>query len=458
MMFSDNVRLVRQIDTCLDEKVPIRLGINKKNELLRLIYEIVRRDNVSPAELWDRIEMGLLMEEGKGEIFHKIKRRLMRIRYPSAVQENEARLVPLEIVPDDKDCGGGDLSYKLRTIFVEKGVSGLEWTKNLLLNFPGAKVIEIKTLKEGAGLLNEKDPVKRYNKRREVLFLVRNKDSFIKACPCTREYKRCGYLVLNIGFGCPMDCAYCYLQLYSNAHGLVLPANIEEYYSHIRDLDRKVKQRTRVGTGEFTDSLALDRYTGYSSLLIPFFRKTKNLVLELKTKAGDIENVLGQEPHGNAVISWSMNAEKIAENYEKGGVSINERLSAACMAAERGYKIGFHFDPIVYYNGWEDAYRKVVDKIFSRDVIRKNTVWISLGTLRYTPGLKQIAEKRFADCGIYYEGEFFESDDGKMRYPYKLRADIYGKMVRWIRGMGVDAWVYPCMEPVGIWNEIGSKY
>ena len=40
------------------------------------------------------------------------------------------------------------------------------------------------------------------------LLLCRNRGTFFKPCPGTREYRCCDYQVLNIGMNCPMDCVY----------------------------------------------------------------------------------------------------------------------------------------------------------------------------------------------------------------------------------------------------------
>jgi len=241
--------------------------------------------------------------------------------------------------------------------------------------------------------------------------------------------------------------------MYSNAPGLILPANVEDYYGHVQRFDRKAGGRTRIGTGEFTDSLALDRYTAYSSYLVPFFRGMKNLVLELKTKSCDIDNILKEEAHDNVVISWSLNTPRIAAAYEKGSTNIDERIDAARRLAKRGYRVGFHFDPVVYYEGWEGDYQAVVAKMFADGDIRKNIAWISLGTLRYVPGFKQITEQRFRDNRMFYEGDFFVDTDGKLRYPRAVRIDIYNKMIGWINAFDTPCWVYLCMEPEEVWEK-----
>ncbi|MCD6352712.1 MAG: DNA photolyase, partial [Proteobacteria bacterium] len=111
------------------------------------------------------------------------------------------------------------------------------------------------------------------------------------------------------------------------------------------------------------------------------------------------------------------------------------------------------FDPIVYYQGWKDDYKAVVEKMFSFDEIRTKTAWISLGTLRYTPGLKQTAEQRFADNNLFYCGDFFQDVDGKLRYPRELWIEMYNAMIEWIRSFDTSCWVYLCMEFLDLWQK-----
>ncbi|MBU1128466.1 MAG: hypothetical protein KKE01_05255 [Candidatus Omnitrophica bacterium] len=452
MTISENNDLVKMIREELAGRAPVPLGVNKENELIRLVYEICRRDGKSPDLILDSVGIVAPKKERRGDFFRMAKKRLMRGRYPSYGFGREARLLPLKITGDHTGCRTWNFGLDPNIIFVENNVRNFVWTEEFLSFFPRAEVRGISTFRDGTRSISRVDPVTKYNRRVENLFLIRNKDAFVKICPCTKGCNRCGYWILNVGFGCPVDCSYCFLQLYSNAPGLILPANIEEYYDHVKRFDSKTTVRTRIGTGEFTDSLALDKYTGYSSKLIPLFRKTKNLVLELKTKIADIDNVLKEDPHENIVISWSVNDKEIALEYEKGGATIEERIDAARRAAERGYSLGFHFDPIVYSRCWEDGYKAIVEEIFSIDVVRKNTVWISLGTLRYTPGMKQVAEQRFSDNNLYYDGEFLADIDGKLRYPRDLRIDIYSKMVNWIRSFDISCWIYLCMEPEEVWQ------
>ncbi|MCF6238923.1 MAG: DNA photolyase, partial [Candidatus Marinimicrobia bacterium] len=124
------------------------------------------------------------------------------------------------------------------------------------------------------------------------LFLCRNRGSFFKPCPGTREYRCCGYHVLNIGMNCPMDCVYCILQAYLNNPWLSVFVNIDDMFAELDQALRAEPDRIfRIGTGEFTDSLALDSLTGLSSSLVEFIKKYPHAFLALKTKSAVIANL-----------------------------------------------------------------------------------------------------------------------------------------------------------------------
>lgn len=452
MTITDNIKLAKTIETCLIDKLPIRLGINKKNELVRLIFEISQGKGISFQDVIKEADLERLIEEGKSRLFERVKESFKKMRYPSLGEADSPHIMPIKIDPKAHECPVWDFKLNPRTIFIEKEAQSFKWTEKFLKSFPEARIERIGSISEAFKSIRGSNRLDLYNARRENIFLINNKSAFIKKCPCSDGCVRCGYWILNIGFGCPIDCSYCYLQTYSNAPGLILPANIEDYYGHIEAFDKSVKKRTRIGTGEFTDSLALDKYTKYSSRLIPFFKNAKHLIFELKTKASDIDGVLREDAHDNVVISWSMNTRKAASKYEKGGSKISERMDAAKRAAQRGYRIGFHFDPIVYYEGWEGEYKGIIEEMFSHEEIKNNTIWISLGTLRYTPGLKQVAEERFSENLLFYQGEFFLDEDGKLRYPLGLRKDMYNKMAKWIKSFTSSCWIYLCMETNEVWK------
>ena len=292
-----------------------------------------------------------------------------------------------------------------------------------------------------------KDPVQR---GKQVLYLTRNKGAFLKDCPGTRFYTCCGYKILHIGTFCNMDCSYCILQAYFHPPVLQFFVNYNDLF---RELDKIFtgNRNCRVGTGEFTDSLLWEPWTSLSKLLIPKFAGQNRAVLELKTKTSTVNGLKGLRHNRKTVVSWSLNTDRVIDQEERGTASLEERLKAAAKCEAWDYPVGFHFDPLILYQGCEEDYRKVVEQIF-RYVSADNIIWISLGSLRFMPSLKPIIQTRFPDSKIVY-GELIPGLDGKMRYFKPLRIALYRKMVSWIKALAPEALVYLCMEDKEVWEK-----
>lgn len=98
---------------------------------------------------------------------------------------------------------------------------------------------------------NADDPIQN---GKEILLLTRNKGKFLKECPGTRSYTCCGYKILHIGTYCTMDCAYCILQSYFHPPMCQFFVNHDDLLAEL-DHHLSLEKRSRIGTGEFTDSL-----------------------------------------------------------------------------------------------------------------------------------------------------------------------------------------------------------
>ena len=286
------------------------------------------------------------------------------------------------------------------------------------------------------------------------LLLARNRGKFFKPCPATREYLCCDYQVLNIGMNCPMDCVYCILQAYLNNPYLSFFVNIEDLLAELTEVFAHDPQHFwRIGTGEFTDSLALDRLTGLSRVLVEFMRNRNSAVLELKTKTAVIENLEGLDHGGRTIVAWSLNSPAIIEKEEIRTASLEQRLAAAARCASWGYKLAFHFDPIIYHTGWQQGYSETIARLFTA-VPKEKIAWISLGCLRYLPALKKIAGQRFPNSRFFHE-EFIEGLDGKARYFRTLRVEMYKHLYQQIQQYAdPGTCIYLCMENNEIWHEV----
>lgn len=290
-----------------------------------------------------------------------------------------------------------------------------------------------------------------YQTGKQTLFLTKNRGAFIRECPGTRFYTCCGYKILHIGSYCTMDCSYCILQSYFHPPLLQYFVNHSDLLMELQQYFRK-KDISRIGTGEFTDSLIWEKWTNLSETLVPKFAAQRKCVLELKSKTASVGVLQHLDHQKKTIVSWSLNTQAIIQTEERRTASLSARLKAAQECESWGYPIGFHFDPIIIYDDCERDYEKVIQQIF-KHVSPANIVWISLGTFRYMPALKPIIQERFPDSKIVY-GEFISGLDGKMRYFKPLRLRIYEKMVTWIRQAAPEVTIYFCMESDDVWQRV----
>jgi spore photoproduct lyase len=288
---------------------------------------------------------------------------------------------------------------------------------------------------------------------KQILVIRPYEGRLVKNCPGTLGHICCGYKIINLMTNCPMDCSYCILQVYLNSPCVTLHPEFAQIFEEIAEILNAHPHRVfRFGTGELGDSLVLDEIVGFAREAVPFFAATENGILELKTKASDVQHLLDLDHGGKTVCSWSLNPPKIIGEEEHLTASLDGRLRAARLCADAGYPLGFHFDPLIYYPGWEMDYREVVDLLFEY-IDPRRIIWISLGGLRCPPALKPVVGERFPGSPIF-SGELIRGEDGKLRYLKPLRVDMYRKMVSLLRSGGEDLFIYFCMERDDVWQAV----
>jgi spore photoproduct lyase len=286
---------------------------------------------------------------------------------------------------------------------------------------------------------------------RNTLVLMRYRGKFLRQCQGSGAEVCCNYFIVSYAWNCHMECTYCVLRSYLNNEAMVVCTNFEGLLSDVESTLRLNPFRTfRIGTGELADSLALDHITCFSRRMVPFFAAMPNGILELKTKSNQISNLENLDHGGRTVISWSMNSKRMCRTEELKAATFEERIEAALQCQTWGYKLGFHFDPIIYYEDWEKEYREAVREIFAA-IDPGRVAWVSLGALRFPPQLREIVQKQFPRS-IVSSGEFVPGHHGKLRYFRPIREEIYRKMKSWIHDVAPQAFVYLCMESRIVWQ------
>ncbi|HRK60989.1 MAG TPA: hypothetical protein PLY88_00385 [Candidatus Omnitrophota bacterium] len=340
-------------------------------------------------------------------------------------------------------------------IYIEKGCEKLPFVKDILKRFPK---VPSESAEHASDVYEKiktaKDP---WVHGKKMIFLARDQGRSFKPFPEAEDYFSCDYHSLHLQEGCDMECSYCILQSYLTNPLLMIYANIDEILENLQAfLNRHPKKFFRIGTGHLSDSLSLDHITHTSKTLIPFFAKQKNSVLELKTKSNNIDNLLELDPNGKVIVSWSINASPIQKEEEHKCASIEERLAAASkIAATDGYRVGFHFDPMIDFEDWEEEYEATVKKIAAAVPAHK-IAWISIGSLRMMPDLKKKMQDRFPKSKLPY-GEWINGMDGKLRYFKHRRLELYKGLAGMLEKYLPGVTSYLIMESPEVWRRVYGK-
>ena len=333
----------------------------------------------------------------------------------------------------------------IKRIIIEGNAEDYRLASAVLKNLDG-----IPKEKSGLQSFNEKPDTLSMDK--ETVRLLPFAGEFLKPCPGTRSYLCCGYQILNVGTNCPLDCSYCILQAYFNQPSLRVFANLQEKLEEVsRFIEERSERIFRIGTGEFTDSLALDPVVRWSAVLPAFVKRHKNAVLEFKTKTTRVQGLLSCKNRDRVVVSWSLNSPYVASREEHGAPSISMRLKAAARCQKEGFALAFHFDPMIEHKGWRESYRKTVE-LLDKYIKPKRIAWISMGCLRFMPLLKPIIRKRHPRSCVLH-GEFIMGMDGKMRYFKPVRIEMYRFMRNLLSEWHREAGLYLCMESKDVWEE-----
>lgn len=285
-----------------------------------------------------------------------------------------------------------------------------------------------------------------------MITFAEQKGKFIKHCPCTPDVIPCGYYNLNLHTGCPYGCSYCILQSYLETTEPVFFTNFNDMEKELEEISR-TREYLRIGTGELTDSLALDPQTGYSHKIFDIIEKFPEIVFEFKTKSSHVENLISyKKVLRNIVVSWSLNPQEVIEREELLTPDLISRLGAVEKAQAYGYKIGIHFDPIVIFAGWQIAYLELVKEI-AKVIDPLRIAWWSLGALRFPYSLREHIFKH--QVSRLFEGELVKGHDGKYRYFKPLRLELFRYMKQIIQeNISDDVPLYLCMEDKEVWKEI----
>ncbi len=283
-------------------------------------------------------------------------------------------------------------------------------------------------------------------------------DMFHLCASLDPRYICCSTHVIPHISNCPFECTYCFLQNYLTDTTLSVVADTRVILDEVR---RKTSEQPwrlfRIGTWELGDSLAVPPINTAAAGLVEGFREMDNCILKLRTKGARVEPLLDLDHGGRTVVSWTVNPREVIAREEIGTASMHDRISAMKLVAAAGYPVGLHFDPMILFDGWEKAYRDLVQEIFSQ-LHPGQVIWISVGSLRFNPEMKRKIEINYP-ASVLTAQEMVLGDDNKLRYLRPMRVRMYRHLLQCLDAAGAgECFTYLCMERWNVWEEVFGRF
>jgi spore photoproduct lyase len=226
-------------------------------------------------------------------------------------------------------------------------------------------------------------------------------------------------------------------------------------FGQIREALANSRGKVSFNMGEMLDSLALDHITNLTRMLIQFFSGFSRGFLMLLTKSSNIDNLLATKPDNQTIVSWSPNSKYAIDTFEPGTVSLAERLKAARLCQEHGYRIRFRIDPGILHPDWQAGYADIIQKALA--AIRPEN--ITLGMLRLLPGHFHLAKDAYGNRGrkLCLQNSASGASDSKLRYPRKQRIEFYIFLIDVIHSFDKTVSISLCRETADIWSTLSSR-
>lgn len=260
------------------------------------------------------------------------------------------------------------------------------------------------------------------------------------------------FIELKWAYGCPFDCAWCYLKGTFRFHPTKTKPVFKDYTKvelHTRRFLEEVTTPEILNTGEIADSLMAEGTDQpFSKFIIPMFEKqTKHKVLFV-TKSDNIKHLLEINPHNQVIISFSLNADEVAKKWENGAPSVDRRIEAGRKLSQAGYEVRARIDPMVPIADWETHYIGLIKQIFSSFIPSR----ITFGSLR---GLQTTVNGSKDRSWVEYLKE--KSNWGK-KIDFKTRYDMYATVINYLRERYNYDEVALCKETLAMWGRLGMNY
>jgi spore photoproduct lyase len=146
-------------------------------------------------------------------------------------------------------------------------------------------------------------------------------------------------------------------------------------------------------------------------------------MMEIRSKSANIKPILDLWfiPK-NTEFAFSLNPQKLIDEYEKGTSSLDDRIKAINILLEKGYKVWLRFLPLLPVKNYKEIYSEFVWEIKQKIDIKKVSSTFVSGLLYTTADYSNIL-KKYPKLDILYRLK--QDDKLFVREPREIRDFFY---------------------------------
>lgn len=302
-------------------------------------------------------------------------------------------------------------------IYLEKKVKDNSITKHILEKYEDKDIVLIDNYK------NIFD--KNFAWKIEKSIIIASVNNAILDAPAWYGHSWKGYFLKN-SLNCVFDCKYCYLKWAFKNDIQVFFVNYDDMKEQILEKIKALRSFSHTPiwfyTSDYSDNLATDNLTLFTSEFFPFFSSLENVKAEIRTKSINISNILKQIPSKNIEIAFSLNPSEVIEKYELKTPLLDARIKAINTLLDAGWQVGIRFLPLLEIENYKEVYKDFLEYVVKK--IDFNKIYsVFIGWLLYTKEDYNKMLKKEPYLDLLYKLE--DSKDGFIREKREVRDYFY---------------------------------
>lgn len=191
-----------------------------------------------------------------------------------------------------------------------------------------------------------------YREGKNTLVVGLKRGKKFQSCKPSAHYQ------LPLLSGCVGNCQYCYLNTNLGEKPYIkVHVNLDDIYSQAQEyMDERSPQITIFEGSATSDPLPVEPYTHLLRRTIEFFADNPLGRFRFVSKFNDVDSLLDVDHKGKTEARFTINTQKVIDDYEKRTASRNKRIEASIKMMKAGYPVGYIIAPVFMYDGWEKDY------------------------------------------------------------------------------------------------------